>query len=129
EECMRFLPRVRSQLKSCDEPTEFMGYTFPAEAWIFQSLDAANRDPAVFAEPDEFWIDRTGEGRQLAFGTGRHICLGAPLARIELAEALQAVAQRWERFELVDEPKLLVDPSIRGIERMTVAVTKRGSLV
>lgn len=125
EECMRFLPRVRAQQKCCDEPTEFMGFQFPAEAWIFQSLDAANRDPAVFPDPDEFEIDRADRGRQMAFGTGRHICLGAPLARIELAEALETVARRWESFELVGEPEMLIDANIRGVERMAVTVETR----
>lgn len=51
---------------------------------------AANRDPRVFAEPDRLSLDRAGAAH-VAFGYGRHLCLGAALARVELAEALGAL--------------------------------------
>ncbi|MBV9822081.1 MAG: cytochrome P450 [Actinobacteria bacterium] len=57
---------------------------------VFASLPSANRDPAVFAEPDEVRLDRTGT-RHLAFGHGPHHCIGAALARSELTVALRSL--------------------------------------
>jgi len=121
EECLRYLPRVRAQAKICDEPTEFMGMTFPADTWIYQSLESANRDETVFDDPDEFRIDRVG-ARQLAFGTGRHICLGAPLARMELGQTLSTLAGRWKSFRTDGEPTLLLDSNIRGVVEMPILI-------
>ena len=57
-------------------------------------LGSANRDPAAFERPDEMLVDRD-PNPHVAFGVGVHFCLGAPLARMELAESLAAL---WERF-------------------------------
>ncbi|KZB88005.1 cytochrome P450 [Amycolatopsis regifaucium] len=85
-------------------------------------LGAANRDPAVFAGPDEFDIGRPGAGQHLAFASGPHFCLGSGLARVEGAAAFAAFACR------VVEPKPLTDrltykatPSLRGPESLVVA--------
>ena len=64
------------------------------QTFVSALLGAANRDPAVFERPDDFVVDRS-PNPHLAFGVGVHFCLGAPLARMELAES---VALLWERF-------------------------------
>jgi cytochrome P450 len=55
---------------------------------------AANRDPAAFDEPDAFDPDRPRRNQHLAFGRGRHVCIGNSLARAEMEEALRALAAR-----------------------------------
>lgn len=60
---------------------------------------AANRDPRVFADPDRLALDRAGAAH-VAFGHGRHMCLGAALARVELAEALGALLDTLPGLEL-----------------------------
>jgi cytochrome P450 len=56
---------------------------------------AANRDPAVFADPNTFDIERENAGRHLAFSGGRHFCLGAALARAEGEVGLRAFFDRF----------------------------------
>jgi cytochrome P450 len=62
------------------------------------STAAANRDPSVFDEPDRFDITREGAAPMQTFGAGAHYCLGANLARRELAEALTVMARRMRNL-------------------------------
>jgi cytochrome P450 len=87
---------------------------------VFLCPAAANRDPAVFADPDRFDVTRR-PGRQLGFGIGLHYCLGAPLARLEAAIAIPAVLQRFPGLRLAAEP-LRWHPVLlsRGLVRLPV---------
>lgn len=78
---------------------------------------AANRDPAVFEDPSTFRIDRTGAA-PLSFGYGAHYCLGAALARLEIASALPRILDRRPR--LVAAPTWRDTPAIRGPLRLPV---------
>jgi cytochrome P450 len=64
------------------------------------SLAAASRDPVVFADPDRFDVTRTDVRRHFAFGRGIHTCLGAPLARLEGAVAIEALLERYPELRL-----------------------------
>jgi cytochrome P450 len=82
-------------------------------------LGAANRDPEVFDAPDEFRVDRT-PNNHLAFGVGVHFCLGAPLARMELAESVPALFERFPALELRGEPESRGTFVLRGYRRVLV---------
>ena len=82
---------------------------------------AANRDPAVFAEPDRFDIRRS-PNKHLSFGQGPHTCLGAPLARLEAGLAFPSLLARLPQLELAGAVRWKEDFSIRRLERLDVRV-------
>ncbi|MFC9256081.1 cytochrome P450 [Amycolatopsis thailandensis] len=92
----------------------------PVVAW----LPAANRDPAVFDDPDTFRPDRK-PNRHIAFGHGMHHCLGSALARIELAVVLREVAERVSRVDLVREPSWLRAVVVQGYRELPVRFAGR----
>ena len=83
------------------EDTEYAGCPMHAGDRVLMPFPAANRDPAVFEDPDEVRLDREGN-RHLAFGSGIHRCAGSNLARLELRASLQVFLERIPEFELVD---------------------------
>jgi unspecific monooxygenase len=85
-------------------------------------LGAANRDPAVFDAPDRFRVDRD-PNNHLAFGVGVHFCLGAPLARMELAESVTTLFATVPDLELAGEPESRGTFVLRGHRRVPVRGT------
>ncbi|MDG2051891.1 MAG: cytochrome P450, partial [Myxococcota bacterium] len=82
------------------------------------SFGAGNRDPERFEAPNEYRLDRPGD-RHLAFGQGRHFCLGAGLARMEGRLVLNALLDRFERIEPGTAPsERLHSTVIRGFEAL-----------
>jgi len=95
EEILRLDPPVHQTLRIAHEPVELAGITIPKNAGLVILLGGANRDPAVFANPDEFDPGRTNNRDHLAFSAGIHYCLGAGLARLEAVSALRALFTRF----------------------------------
>jgi cytochrome P450 len=91
---MRYSPVIFTAMRLAQQDVELAGVTIPAGTLVIANTAAANRDPAVYDEPDRFDITREGAPAMLTFGGGIHYCLGAHLARIELAEALTTMARR-----------------------------------
>lgn len=94
EETMRHSPIAGGTLRLVVEDAELDGYLFPAGTMVLVNTAAANRDPAVYDDPDRVDITREGAPPILTFGGGVHYCLGANLARREIAEALNVLAGR-----------------------------------
>lgn len=94
EETMRHSPIAGSTLRLVAQDAELDGYLFPAGTMVLVNTAAANRDPAVYDDPDRVDITREGAPPILTFGGGAHYCLGANLARREIAEALNVIAGR-----------------------------------
>ncbi|OBH63995.1 cytochrome [Mycobacterium colombiense] len=94
EETMRHSPIACGTLRLVVEDAELDGYSFPAGTAVLVNTFAANRDPAVYDDPDRVDITRDAAPPILTFGGGVHYCLGANLARREIAEALNVLANR-----------------------------------
>lgn len=87
---------------------------------VFALLNAANRDPDVFANPERFDVAR-GDSRHLSFGFGIHFCLGAPLARLEGQIAVRALVERLPDLALgVDQPEWSDSLVLRGVKALPV---------
>jgi cytochrome P450 len=102
---------------------DFGGTVVPRGEIVMPVLLAANRDPAVFSEPDVFDIGRD-PNRHLGFGNGIHFCLGAPLARLEGRIAIEAMLRRFPGLALAADPdRLEWAPGLmlRGVRRLPVA--------
>ena len=94
EELMRFYPVIFGAMRMTIEDVELEGVVIPAGTFVLVNTAAANRDPEVFDEPDRLDITRQGAAPMQTFGAGAHYCLGANLARRELAEALVVMTRR-----------------------------------
>jgi cytochrome P450 len=94
EETMRHSPIAGGTLRLVVDDVELDGYLFPAGTMVLMNTFAANRDPTVYDNPDRVDITREGAPAILTFGGGVHYCLGANLARREIAEALNVLTGR-----------------------------------
>jgi cytochrome P450 len=94
EELMRHSPVIFGTIRMAVVDVELDGVRVPAGTHVIVNTAAANRDPAVYDNPDRLDITREGPATMLTFGGGIHYCLGAHLARAELAEALTVMTRR-----------------------------------
>ena len=84
-------------------------------------LGAANRDPAVFADPDTFDVARA-DNPHIGFGAGIHFCVGAPLARVELQASLRTLLARFPALALHATPPRRPEFVIRGVQSLQITI-------
>ncbi len=101
EEILRYESPVSRQPRLMKHDAELGGKSLRQGQMLFQMLNAANRDPAYFPEPDLFDIRRQ-KNRHIAFGFGIHFCVGALLARTEASLVFQLIVQRFPKVHLTD---------------------------
>lgn len=101
EESLRYESPVSRQSRRMKADAELGGRHIKPGQMVFQMLNAANRDPAHFANPDCFDIQRQ-DNKHLAFGLGIHFCIGAPLGRAEGAIAIGSMLRRFPNLRLLD---------------------------
>jgi cytochrome P450 len=100
EESLRLEPAAAVVDRYATADTELGGVQIRAGDQVTVSISGANRDPAMFADPDRFDIRRANAARHLAFAHGPHFCLGAHLARLETRAAVEALLARLPRLRL-----------------------------
>jgi cytochrome P450 len=98
EEVMRFSPVIFGAMRMTMEDVEIDGVLIPAGTFVMCNTAAANHDPDVFVEPERFDITREDAAPMQTFGAGAHYCLGANLARREIAEALTVMSKRMRNL-------------------------------
>jgi hypothetical protein len=118
EELLRFDSPVQNMSRVTTAPVAVHGVEIPAGATVVLVLGAANRDPGVWACPNELRLDRTPQ-RNVAFGAGLHHCVGAPLARLEGRVALRLLLERMPHYEIV-EAERVHDVNLHIFKRLVV---------
>lgn len=125
EELLRFDGPAASVVRIATEDMTLHGQKILAGDRVFAMLNAANRDPRQFANPETLDIARK-ENRHLAFGHGIHFCIGAPLARMEAKLAITAILQRCPNLALQSMPLHWNNSLVlRGVRSLPVSFVKK----
>lgn len=116
EELLRYDGPSGSQVRVVCRSFALHGKELQAGQRVFMMLNAANRDPRAYPDPDRLDLSRDGAAH-LAFGYGSHICLGFPLARLEGMVAIPALLNRFRSLELLQEPPWINSLVFRGMQQ------------
>jgi hypothetical protein len=119
EEAIRWATPVKTFMRSAAEDTELRGRKLARGDWLMLCYASGNRDEEVFAHPDAFDIDRT-PNRQLAFGTGAHVCLGQHLARLEMRILFEELLPRLKNVRLRGEPRYVESTFVNGLKALPI---------
>ena len=121
EEAVRMATPIRAFTRYAIEDSEIAGHTIPAGKRVIVMYASANRDPRKFPDPDRFDVNRDVHDH-LGFGQGVHMCMGMHLARREIILLLEALRRRVEKFELLGEPVVAMNNTIRAYASMPIKV-------
>lgn len=124
EEMLRWWTPVMTFRRTAATATTVAGQTIRAGDKVAVSFTAANRDPSLYPDPDTFVVDRYAASppprAHLAFGFGPHFCLGANLARVQMAAIFTEVLTRTSSIEPAGEPQWLRSNFQRGVKRLPI---------
>ncbi len=124
EELLRYEGPSGAQVRIVAQAHELRGKQLKEGDRVFMMLNAANRDPEAYAEPNRLDLDRDGVAH-LTFGFGQHICLGFPLARLEGQVAFPALLGHFRSIETVGPaPEWINSLVFRGMKAMPVRVSR-----
>ncbi|GAA4797063.1 cytochrome P450 [Streptomyces ziwulingensis] len=125
EELMRYDTPLQLFERWVLEETEIDGTVLPRGAEVALLFGSANHDPAVFADPARLDLTRA-DNPHISFSAGLHYCIGAPLARIELAASMRALLERAPRLTPTTDPERKPNFVIRGLAGLPVEVSASG---
>jgi cytochrome P450 len=123
DELLRFDSPVQMSRRITTADIEVAGRTIEAGSFVALVLASANRDEQRWGPTaDQLDLHRPGADEHLSFGGGSHHCLGASLARLEAAAALDGLVRRFDRLELAAEPVWNGRINLRGLDRLQLEV-------
>ncbi len=128
EEALRLESPVQGLMRIATADTSLGGVELPKGSVIMLRYGAANRDDAVFGGAERLNVCRANANRQIAFGSGVHACVGAPLARQEMIRGFSAILARMDNFAFdARHPEPDNDPSflLRGMNHLYMTFDRR----
>ncbi len=125
DELIRYVSPVKHFMRTCRQPFTIRDVTFQPGDRVLLSFASANRDDEVFADPLALDVARENAAMHLAFGFGRHFCLGAHLARLEIRAILREIVARVEHIELAGEPTWIRASFVQGPKSVPITYRMR----
>ena len=125
DEMIRWVTPVKHFARTVLEDTELGGQKIPKGDTVMMLFDSANRDESAIANAREFDITRPAS-RHLAFGHGRHNCLGSHLARMEIETFYRLLLPRLESIELAGEPQFIPSHFVSGLQSLPIRYLFKG---
>jgi cytochrome P450 len=120
DEFIRYVSPVKHFIRHCHEPFTLRGTTFQPGETVLLSFASANRDDEVFADPFTFDVTRANASKHLAFGFGKHFCLGAHLARMEIRAIFRELITRLDHVELAGTPTFVQSRLVSGPKTLPI---------
>tara|TARA_Y100000385_G_scaffold283031_1_gene338485 strand:- start:34 stop:1386 length:1353 start_codon:yes stop_codon:yes gene_type:complete len=120
QECIRMISPVMHMRRTTMCETEVGGQKMGPGEKVVMWYGAANRDPAIFSNPDQFDIERANADKHLAFGIGRHTCIGKPVALMQLEESYKQILTRFPNIHMSGDWKVAPNNFVHAIQEMPV---------
>jgi len=120
QECIRMISPVMHMRRTTTCETQVGDQLMGPGEKIVMWYGAANRDPAIFTNPDMFNIERENADKHLAFGIGRHTCVGKPVALMQLEESYMQILKRFPDIHMHGEWKVAPNNFVHAIQEMPV---------
>ncbi|MCU1458523.1 MAG: cytochrome [Actinomycetia bacterium] len=121
EEILRIDSPIQGFFRNTVTAVERDGVTIPAGEKVMMLFGSANHDPGVFPDPERFDVTRPA-ANHLGFGSGIHLCLGAPVARLEVTLLLRSMLERVDHLELTGDAQRTRNPLLRGVAHLPLRV-------
>jgi cytochrome P450 len=121
DELIRYVSPVKHFIRTCRTPFTLRDVTFEPGDITLLSYASANRDDEVFEDPFRLDVTRANASSHLAFGFGRHFCLGAHLARMEIRSIFRELLSRLDQLELAAEPTFVHSRLVSGPKTLPIA--------
>ncbi len=125
DEMIRWTSPVRHFMRYATEAQTVGDVDIPAGGRVLLCYPSANRDEAVFTDPDTFDVRRADADKLLSFGVGAHFCLGAQFARRELRTMLDRLSRELVEVELAGDPEWALSHFVSGVKHLPISYRMR----